>query len=681
MQRLPNDQVELGGIVYPDTPYPGYDPQTRERNRRRIGIFLIVVIVSLLIGFSYTFLRPAVYESSATLLITPPAIDERANDVTNAQHVELELQFMTRHALLSEVLDTLSAEGQRLENHGFSLSDLQEMLVAIPVENTNLVRLTARGKDRYLLPVVLNTWIEVYQAAHSEAFFADSGADTEEIDQQLGDIKGKVEEKRQELYRFRKNYDIVSMEREENRILRQLSGLTESLNKATDENVAAQARFDAIRSAIEQGKPVATEHGKDSLTNLETRLVEIEEQLSDLSDEFTPRYMSADPQIRALVKKRDLLEDQIRKKRREGQQGALATAEQDVTSTGQRVTSLQQQLEEHKQHVMEFTSRFSEHEALQEELLQLESVYREAQDRQLHLQVNAHGQYAQVTVKEWPFLPERPVYPHYLRDAAISVAASLLAGLLLVLLYDFLTPPARHPLSAGIRQVFVASPENRLLDKETRAPMLQAATAPVLEHQLPRELSQEEIKALFRVASADIRLLLTSLLSGLDVDEARLLRWDDIDTDEGIIHAGGASGRTLPFTPPLATAIADCRPPDPDAVGAVWHDDNGEPLVPDDLAAMLLFTAHDAGLSRPREVTPEVIRHTYISYLVRQGARLNELPVLVGPVPPGLLASYSAYSPPGSALPLDSVELVCPAVDDFYRHATGNGTAPEEPAC
>ena len=112
MQRLPNDQVELGGIVYPDTPYPGYDPQTRKRNRRRIGIFLIVVIVSLLIGFSYTFLRPAVYESSATLLITPPAIDERANDVTNAQHVELELQFMTRHALLSEVLDTCGVVGQ-----------------------------------------------------------------------------------------------------------------------------------------------------------------------------------------------------------------------------------------------------------------------------------------------------------------------------------------------------------------------------------------------------------------------------------------------------------------------------------------------------------------------------------------------------------------------------------------
>ena len=102
--------------------------------------------------------------------------------------------------------------------------------------------------------------------------------------------------------------------------------------------------------------------------------------------------------------------------------------------------------------------------------------------------------------------------------------------------------------------------------------------------------------------------------------------------------------------------------------------------MPDDLAAMLLFTAHDAGLTRPPEVTPGAVRHTYIGYLVRQGVRLNELPALVGPVPPGLLASYGAYSPPGSALPLDSVESIYPALDDFYRQAPDNGTGAEEPA-
>jgi integrase len=248
------------------------------------------------------------------------------------------------------------------------------------------------------------------------------------------------------------------------------------------------------------------------------------------------------------------------------------------------------------------------------------------------------------------------------------------------LLYDFLTRPVSHPVSPGIRQVFVASPDTRILGQPAQAPLPQPANAPALEHWLPRELSQDEVLNLLRVAGADIRLLMACLLSGLTVEEARSLRWDDIDMDAGVILAGGGNGRTVPLTPPLRAAIADCRPPDPDTPGAVWHDADGEPLVPDDLAAMLLFTAHDAGLTNPPEVTPEAMRHTYLGYLVRQGVRLNELPALVGPVPPGLLASYGSYSPPGSALPLDSVASVYPALDTFYRQSSGDETGPEEPA-
>ena len=677
MRRLPIHQNTLNEVVYPDNQYPGYDPFTRVRNRKRIGIFLSAVISSLLIGLSYTFLRPAVYESSATLLVTPPAIDEQATDVTNAQHVELELQFLTRHTLLSDVLKKLSTDGSQVDVSGLALPDLQEMLAAGSVENTNLVELTARGTDKYLLPVVLNTWIDVYRAAHTEALTEDSGTDTEEIDQQLAELRQKVDDKRQELDRFRKDYDIVSMERDENRILRQLSGLTESLNTANDEKVTAEAKLDAIRAAIAQGKPIATDHGQDSLTNLEKRLVEIEEELSDLADEFTPRYMSADPQIKALVRKRDLLEEQIRNKRLEGQQTAQASAEQEVASTRQRVASLQQQLDEHKQHVMDFTTRFAEHESLQEELLQLETVYREAQDRQLQMQVNARGQYAQVALKERPFLPERPVYPDYMRDAGISVAASLLAGLLLLWLYDFLTRPARHPVSHGIKQVFVASPDTQSPDQAAQVPLPRPAAAPALEHQLPRELSQDEMLNLFRVAGADIRLQLACLLSGLAAEEVRTLRWGDIDTDAGVMNVGGDKGRSIPVTPPLMAAIQACRPADPNPGSAVWQHADGEPVAADDLAAMLLFTAHDAGLTRPPEITPEAVRHTYISYLVRQGVRLNDLPALVGPVRPGLLAAYGVYSPPGSAMQLDSVESVYPALERYYRESSGDATEPD----
>ena len=69
MRRLPLHQNSLEGVVYSDNPYPGIDPLTRERNRRRIRIFLSVVALGLLVSLSFTFLRPAIYGALIAIAI------------------------------------------------------------------------------------------------------------------------------------------------------------------------------------------------------------------------------------------------------------------------------------------------------------------------------------------------------------------------------------------------------------------------------------------------------------------------------------------------------------------------------------------------------------------------------------------------------------------------------------
>jgi succinoglycan biosynthesis transport protein ExoP len=56
------------------------------------------------------------------------------------------------------------------------------------------------------------------------------------------------------------------------------------------------------------------------------------------------------------------------------------------------------------------------------------------------------------------------------------------------------------------------------------------------------------------------------------------------------------------------------------------------------------------------------LRHTYIIFLVRQGIRLSDLSKITGDMPPAILAGYTAFSPPGSGMPLDSVERTYPAL-------------------
>jgi succinoglycan biosynthesis transport protein ExoP len=664
MRNLPSYRDEQLGVVYAPGQYPGMDETDSMRNRRRKRIFLSVVAISLLVSLAWTFLRPAIYESRATLLVTPPVLDERLGEVSNTQHVELELQYLAGHSLLARVLEALSSQSDAA---GLTLSDLDEMLQAVPVASTNLVDMTAQGPVKELLPVVINAWIGVYQQTHADSIAAESASEMTEAEQQLEDVGLKVAEKRQQLDLFRKEYDIVSMERNENRMHKQLSGLTDSLNKVNEEMVSARARNAAIREAIAEGRPVVSEHGKDSLTNLEQRRVEIQEQLKEMELEFTPHYMAIDPAIKGLVRKRDLLVEEISEKQAAGQQIALAEAEQNQASAEHSVLSLQAQLDEQKQQVMEFTTRFAEHEALQEELLQLEVLFREVQNRQLQNEVNNKHQYPQIDVKESAFLPERPIYPDYLRDSGLSVVGSVLLGLLMLGLYDFLNRSGRHSAVTSLSPVVVNMPGMPALDQARNDLLPGAQAAPALAHPLPlphpvtRELTVSEVLTLLEMADVKSRLLITLLLSGLSDAEVRALKTGDIDLDSAVLFIGGVDGRKIAVASDITAVISRCLPGKQPADTPVFADGQGEALDAKDLGALLSCAAHDAGLASPDEITLWALRHTYLAYLVRRGVRLSELVRVAGDMPPSELAAYTAYSPPGTAVSLDSVERTYPA--------------------
>lgn len=671
MPRLLTRNADLYGYPYPGRHYETVEDSNRLRNRIRLVLFLSVLITSLFLSLAFTFMRPAVYQSKATLLVTPPLINEQLGDISNSQHVELERQALLSHTVLSATLDKLVDEVGQSDVDGITLLRLDEMLNVVPVNDTNLIELVAAGSDKQQLPAILNAWLETYVAAHGASLASESASETADLTRQLDEIRRKVDAKRGQLEQYRSDYDIVSMERNENRILKRLNGLTDSLNKATEEKVVAQARVSAIQAALAQGRPVGSDRAQAGLVSLEDRLVGIQEQIEELEREFTPQYMSIDPGIAALVKKKKLLEDKINRKRREGGEITLAEAQQDLAGARQSVSSIQQQLDEQKQKVMEFTARFAEHEALQEELLQLETQYRTVQQRQLEIEVDKKKLFSQVAVRAHPFLPDRPVSPNYLRDAGISVAASMLLALLSVWFYDFMNRPVRQPAVADIHPVFVAAQEPEALEQVTAGRLPHANAPPVLGQQPPRELSENEVLAQLEAAGPDTRLLLVCLLSGLNTDAISALRWGDIDLDTDAVHIQDHTVRKLVMTPSMRAAIADYMPSDPDPDSPVWQDAGGEALSDDNLEALIACVAHDAGLTRPSEVTSKTFLHTYLAYLVRKGVKLSDLDKVVGRIPPTVLAAYGVFSPPGAALSLDSVEQVYPALQIFFKTQTG----------
>jgi hypothetical protein len=82
----------------------------------------------------------------------------------------------------------------------------------------------------------------------------------------------------------------------------------------------------------------------------------------------------------------------------------------------------------------------------------------------------------------------------------------------------------------------------------------------------------------------------------------------------------------------------------------------------DEAADLVMCAAYDAGLSDAHEVTPAVLRHTFVAFLLQQGARFADIGRIVGRLPQEELAAYMRFAPAQARLPLEQVDLVLPAL-------------------
>ena len=642
----------LPGPGQPDSPTPPAIPWYRSR---RLQVFAVVSGIVLTVGLLIVFLRPPIYEASASLLTTPLPDADQTETIVDPQHVAIQRVLLTGQPLLVETLNRL--EWQGLVPEGVTPADLKAMLSVEPVPDTNLVKLRAEGADRDLLAPLVNTWIDVYMETRAREIQATTGATLDALRRQLATLEGKIIAKREALDRFRRQYDIASLERSENAVLARLKGLTKSLNEASEAEVNAKARLDSIREAIERGKPVVPDEDKRVLAVLEERAQALRERLTELEQRFTPDYIRLNPAYSKVPRQLREVEAKIAALVGRGRRIVLAQAEQDYASARQAVLEIKRQLQEHKKLATEFSNRFAEHEALVKELEQMEETQRELQDRITRLEVKQMEKYPQVEVVERAYRPQYPIRPHYWRDAGLVALGALGTGLLAVWLLEYLTHrerglPETKLTLAGVH--VYAQPESQPLFGHAKpaSDSLEQPASPVaeLESPPPRELTIDEMNRLLSHADLRTRQTIALLISGLTPDEVTRINATDFDFNQDLLFAPSPNRRILPLAPRLKTWLA--------ASG-------NTPLVPNreqELGKLLYITAVEAEIEDPESVTPAALRHTYLRFLVRQGLKLTQLESIAGPLSLEELALYRRLSPPEADLSADQVDKIHPCL-------------------
>lgn len=623
----------------------------------RLVIFTSVFLSCLLLSLGFIFLQPAIYQSYATLLTVAKTAIDQASREADVQHVAIQKQVLLGSELLTETADRLRKGDDTEAGINLTPAAIRDMLDVRPVADTNLVEMVAEGNEPGLLPRLINTWIDVYLDARSAEIARSKGSTVEMMQEELVALTEKIQQKRLELEQFRQHNEIVSVEQQDNEALARLKGLTDSLNKASEEEVKAKARLDTIRRSIERGQVVVPNEDTRTLSALERRAQELREQLEELDRQYTREYMALSPDLKVIPDKLRALEDEIQHIRRKGQTVVVSDAEQEYAAARQATRSIQEQLDQHRKKAAEFTARFTEHDALKSDLEELEQLYRDTQARLAQIEAQHTGKYPYVDVIERAFLPHHPIRPDYLWNAMIATLTSLLLGLAAIWILEFLMHKEQEKLAIHLSGIHLHNQDNlphSAFDVLPSTPSVNFPKQPAqaLEHTSMNELTPQQITTLFQAANIRQKQLLVLLLSGMTPDEITRLQQDDINLGHNLLTVRSVPDRTIPLHPVLAALYGEH--------GHCLTDPVGNRLNQEELEALLTCLQIDADLSADNQVSAERLRQTYILYLVRQGIRLGDLESITGYIAPTELSSYGTYAPAGTRYPIESINLFYP---------------------
>ena len=467
------------------------------------------------------------------------------------------------------------------------------------------------------------------------------------------------------------------MEREENGILANISGLTRSYSASNEELAKAQGRLQALTNSASEGKTVIRAKDDPTLAALEQRIATLREELGDLQRRFTPQYLALDADVTAKQARLVDLEQQLKTRHTASEQTAIDEAQEQLSASQAAVNRLRKDLNDNQRLARDFAAHLAEYKVQQEDLDHLQSMERAVLDRLAKLRASERERAPRVELVEAAAPSLQPWRPDYDQNALISLAGSLALGLFAVWLAEYLRGPApahatmvhhsiapSYSLATSSVERFPASPLRSLSVPDlTQVPTLEP---------FPRELDNAEIAALVSDTTDDLCLVSVALLIGLSAAEIIALRWDHIDFHSGTIKVDGEAARVFRLVEPVATLLSQRR--ENATTPTVLHDDLGGPIDVDVLRRLILYGAYDSGIDRPQDVTPSALRHTYLAFLLRQGLRATDLSRIAGYIPQEDLVAYMQLSSPRTRLPLEQVDCIHPVLRGLLGGVAHAGT-------
>ena len=403
---------------------------------RRLTAFIVLVVLSLTaLGLA---LWPRTYTAMVTLMV-----NYEVNDPLNGKelpvgqvgsYIATQVELMQTPEVLLAVVDRLKLTQNKDYARGYSgdSGTLREWVAKELSKNltiyqgqlgSQLIYVTYSAKDPTEAAQVANTVTEVYK---EQDYFRSTGPPGERAKryaQQLGELKGKVDQAQKEVTAFHQRNALIDEGNNKTNVdIALLESLEERLLESQNARRAAEARASGDQSVNDQVL------SSTLVQTLKTQLAAQEARLAQLTAIYTPRY----PEVLEL-------RSQVQDARR-----SLASAVRSYTANASATLSVAQRLERSLQQAVaeqraKVLAKGELHDEAAKFLLELDSaqaVYKRALDGYDQIMFASGGHYTNVTFVSRATPPVKPSKPKVLTGVILGCMAAALLGLGIPLGYE-----------------------------------------------------------------------------------------------------------------------------------------------------------------------------------------------------------------------------------------------------
>lgn len=300
------------------------------------------------------------------------------------------------------------------------------------VRETRLIAVEYTHEDPAVAAKVVNTIADVYVLQNLETKVLSNASAGDFLQKRVAELQSQIRQGEERLLNYSKSNQIVSLDADQNTVVKRFADLNQQLGLTQNERIAAQASYQA---ALQNQMRTATVENQDTqVTGLEARLNEQKQRLAQLKLDYTDEWH----EVVQTRKNIELIENQLLQVRKRASDIQLATLQERLNTIATRERELRDALEKQRAEVIRQNEASINYRIIQQEIDTNKTLLAGLLQRSKENDVILAGTPNNVLVADRAATPRIPVGPQRTRNVGIAFLVSLGLGIMLAFLLDWL---------------------------------------------------------------------------------------------------------------------------------------------------------------------------------------------------------------------------------------------------